>query len=69
MNISFRVGSLLGSSESSHRNAFLDITRKILHQSLAEPLDEFRSGEEILIAATAVAEDGLDAETSFAGMS
>jgi len=57
---SFRVGSLLGSSESSHRTAFLDITRSILRQPQAETLDEFRSGEKNLIVATAVAEEGLD---------
>jgi endoribonuclease Dicer len=57
---SFRVGSLLGSSESSYRTAFLDITRKILRQPQAETLDEFRSGEKNLIIATAVAEEGLD---------
>ena len=57
---SFRVGCLLGNSESSHRTAFLDITRKILRQPQAETLDEFRSGEKNLIIATAVAEEGLD---------
>ncbi|KAF8428422.1 hypothetical protein L210DRAFT_3764899 [Boletus edulis BED1] len=57
---SFRVGCLLGSSDSSHRTAFLDITRKIPRQPQAETLDEFRSGEKNLIIATAVAEEGLD---------
>ena len=57
---SFRVGSLIGSSESSYRTAFLDITRKIPRQSQVETLDDFRSGEKNLIVATAVAEEGLD---------
>ena len=57
---SFKVGSLLGSSESSRRTAFLDITRKIQRQPQAETLDDFRSGEKNLIVATAVAEEGLD---------
>lgn len=57
---SFRVGCLLGSSESSYRTAFLDITRRIPRQSQAETLDEFRSGDKNLIVATAVAEEGLD---------
>ncbi|KAG8214301.1 hypothetical protein J3R82DRAFT_7412 [Butyriboletus roseoflavus] len=57
---SFRVGCLLGTSESSYRTAFLDITRKILRQSQVETLDDFRSGEKNLIVATAVAEEGLD---------
>ena len=56
----FRIGCLLGSSESSYRTAFLDITRKIPRQSQAETLDEFKSGEKNLIVATAVAEEGLD---------
>ncbi|KAF9234154.1 hypothetical protein BU15DRAFT_90083 [Melanogaster broomeanus] len=57
---SFRVGCLLGSSESAYRTAFLDITRKILRQPQAETLDDFRSGAKNLIVATAVAEEGLD---------
>lgn len=57
---SFRVGCLLGSSESSYRTTFLDITRKILRQPQTETLVDFRSGEKNLIIATAVAEEGLD---------
>ncbi|KAF8838264.1 P-loop containing nucleoside triphosphate hydrolase protein [Paxillus ammoniavirescens] len=57
---SFRIGCLLGSSESKYRTAFLDITRKILREPQAKTLDDFRSGEKDLIVATAVAEEGLD---------
>ncbi|KAF8843847.1 P-loop containing nucleoside triphosphate hydrolase protein [Paxillus ammoniavirescens] len=57
---SFRVGCLLGSSESTYRTAFLDITRKILREPQGKTLDDFRSGEKNLIVATAVAEEGLD---------
>ncbi|KIJ13098.1 hypothetical protein PAXINDRAFT_136464 [Paxillus involutus ATCC 200175] len=57
---SFRIGCLLGSSESAYRTTFLDITRKILREPQAKTLDDFRSGEKDLIIATAVAEEGLD---------
>lgn len=57
----FRLGCLLGSSHSSYRNAFLDITRRLLkEQSQSETLVEFRSGDKNLIVATSVAEEGLD---------
>ncbi|OAX41416.1 P-loop containing nucleoside triphosphate hydrolase protein [Rhizopogon vinicolor AM-OR11-026] len=57
----FRLGCLLGSSHSSYRNTFLDITRRLMKdQPQPETLDEFRSGDKNLIVATAVAEEGLD---------
>jgi endoribonuclease Dicer len=57
----FRLGCLLGSSHSSYRNTFLDITRRLLkEQPQSETLIEFRSGDKNLIVATAVAEEGLD---------
>lgn len=57
----FRLGCLLGSSHSSYRNTFLDISRRLMkEQPQAETLDEFRSGDKNLIVATAVAEEGLD---------
>ncbi|KAF9222860.1 P-loop containing nucleoside triphosphate hydrolase protein [Gyrodon lividus] len=57
---SFRIGCLLGSSESAYRTTFLDITRKILREPQGKTLDDFRSGDKNLIVATAVAEEGLD---------
>ncbi|KIJ59660.1 hypothetical protein HYDPIDRAFT_118283 [Hydnomerulius pinastri MD-312] len=56
----FRVGCLLGSSESAYRNSFLDITRKLLREPQSVTLDDFRSGVKNLIVATSVAEEGLD---------
>jgi len=56
----FHVGILLGVSDSSHRQSFLDITRKIPHDSQEDTLASFRSGDLNLIVATAVAEEGLD---------
>ncbi|EGO19166.1 hypothetical protein SERLADRAFT_443209 [Serpula lacrymans var. lacrymans S7.9] len=56
----FRVGCLLGSSDSAYRRSFLDITRTLLKQSQANTLLDFRSGDINLIIATAVAEEGLD---------
>ncbi|KAG2047355.1 hypothetical protein BDR06DRAFT_95351 [Suillus hirtellus] len=57
----FRLGCLLGSSQSSYRNTFLDITRTLLKdQAQADVLEGFRSGDRNLIIATSVAEEGLD---------
>jgi len=56
----FHVGCLLGSSDSAHRRSFLDITRKMLTQSQAEVLLDFKIGEKNLIVSTAVAEEGID---------
>lgn len=57
----FRLGCLLGSSQSSYRNTFLDITRTLLKdQPQADILEGFRSGDRNLIVATSVAEEGLD---------
>jgi endoribonuclease Dicer len=56
----FRAGCLLGSSDSAYRRSFLDITRKILTQSQAEVLQDFKIGEKNLIVSTAVAEEGID---------
>ncbi|KAG1882754.1 hypothetical protein F4604DRAFT_1986646 [Suillus subluteus] len=57
----FRLGCLLGSSQSTYRNSFLDITRTLLKdQPQADILEGFRSGDRNLIVATSVAEEGLD---------
>jgi endoribonuclease Dicer len=56
----FSIGCLLGSSDSSYRRAFLDITRDIVKQSQTETLSDFRIGEKNLIISTAVAEEGID---------
>ncbi|KAG1732444.1 uncharacterized protein EDB91DRAFT_674912 [Suillus paluster] len=55
----FRLGCLLGSSQCSYRNTFLDITRTFLKDQ-SDVLDDFRSGDKNLIVATSVAEEGLD---------
>ncbi|KAG0708464.1 hypothetical protein DFH29DRAFT_892712 [Suillus ampliporus] len=55
----FRLGCLLGSSQSSYRNTFLDITRTLLKDQ-SDVLEDFRSGDRNLIIATSVAEEGLD---------
>ncbi|KZT09260.1 P-loop containing nucleoside triphosphate hydrolase protein [Laetiporus sulphureus 93-53] len=56
----FRVGCLLGSSASTRRHSFLDITREMVRETHKQTLSELRSGEKNLIIATAVAEEGLD---------
>jgi endoribonuclease Dicer len=56
----FRVGCLLGSSESAYRRSFLDITRSMLKQTQAEVLLDFKVGEKNLIVSTSVAEEGID---------
>lgn len=56
----FRIGCLLGSSDSVYRRAFLDITRRILTQTQAEVLLDFKVGDKNLIVSTAVAEEGID---------
>ncbi|KIY44501.1 P-loop containing nucleoside triphosphate hydrolase protein [Fistulina hepatica ATCC 64428] len=56
----FRIGCLIGMSESSFRHSFLDITRSLAKQSQEETLMDFRIGEKNLLIATSVAEEGLD---------
>lgn len=56
----FQVGCLLGSSDSSFRHSFLDITRRMLPQTQDEVLLDFRVGSKNLIVSTSVAEEGID---------
>lgn len=56
----FRIGFLLGTSDSSRRHSFLDISRKLARETQEETMAEFRSGDLNLIIATAVAEEGID---------
>ncbi|PBL04406.1 P-loop containing nucleoside triphosphate hydrolase protein [Armillaria gallica] len=58
----FKIGSLLGTSDSSYRHWFLDLTRKLLKQSQEETLSDFRIGEKNLIISTSVAEEGIDVQ-------
>ncbi|KDQ50543.1 hypothetical protein JAAARDRAFT_582899 [Jaapia argillacea MUCL 33604] len=56
----FNVGCLLGTSQSTRRHSFLDITQNLVKQSQADTLRDFRNGEKNLIVSTAVAEEGID---------
>ncbi|KAG0708450.1 hypothetical protein DFH29DRAFT_892575 [Suillus ampliporus] len=56
----FRLGCLLGNSQSSYRKIFLDITRTFLKESQSEILEDFWSGDRNLIIPTSVTEEGLD---------
>lgn len=58
----FQVGPLLGASDSSHRHAFLDITRRFLKQSQDETLMDFKLGDRNLLVSTSVAEEGIDVQ-------
>lgn len=58
----FRVGLLLGTSESSHRHSFLDITTKLRKENQEITLTDFKIGEKNLIVSTSVAEEGIDVQ-------
>lgn len=58
----FRIGSLLGTSDTSQRHSFLDITTKLRKDSQEDTLMDFKIGEKNLIVSTSVAEEGIDVQ-------
>lgn len=56
----FRIGTLLGTSDSSHRHSLMDVTRSLVKESQDEIISDFKAGEKNLIVSTAVAEEGID---------
>ncbi|KAK2462688.1 hypothetical protein APHAL10511_005304 [Amanita phalloides] len=56
----FKVGCLLGQSDTSRRHSLLDITRYISKDDQQETLRKFRVGDLNLLVCTAVAEEGID---------
>ncbi|KAF8165137.1 hypothetical protein B0H34DRAFT_830272 [Crassisporium funariophilum] len=56
----FRIGILLGTSESSRRHSMMDISRKLVKESQEDTIADFKIGEKNLIVSTSVAEEGID---------
>ncbi|KAG6909556.1 hypothetical protein DXG01_016804 [Tephrocybe rancida] len=56
----FEFGCLLGTSDSSYRHSFLDITRFMLKESHEDTLNDFKIGLKTVLISTAVAEEGID---------
>ena len=56
----FRVGFLIGTSDSAYRHSMMDITRNLVKESQEDTLADFKIGEKNVIVSTAVAEEGLD---------
>lgn len=58
----FQVGCLLGTSESSKRHSFLDITTQLRKEDQGATLRKFKVGLKNLIISTSVAEEGIDVQ-------
>jgi len=58
----FQVGSLLGSSDTTHRHSFLDITTRLGRDNQKSTLQDFKTGEKNLLISTSVAEEGIDVQ-------
>lgn len=57
----FSVGTLLGTSDSTHRHSLMDITRSLVREVPQDVvLSDFKTGARNLIISTAVAEEGID---------
>lgn len=58
----FQTGLLLGTSETSQRHSFIDITTKLRKEAQDVTLRDFKIGEKNLIISTSVAEEGIDVQ-------
>lgn len=59
-DVPFRIGTLLGTSNTTQRHSVMDITRHLVGESQGDTLESFRDGTLNLIVSTAVAEEGID---------
>jgi len=55
-----KIGTLLGTSDSSYRHSVMDITKTLGTESQGDTLAQFKIGEKNLLISTAVAEEGID---------
>lgn len=58
----FSIGTLLGTSDTSRRHSFLDITTRFKKDAQDSTLREFKLGKKNLIISTSVAEEGIDVQ-------